>query len=143
MVPYRYWTHDNRHDWMSGKPRDQAVDTLYGMPFNGIFIRVGLCLAFFQITYIYWLQNFQIMYQHNWLCVNLSKFCQISTAKYQACPISGFYIICCPISFHGWFYKHAQAENILPALGEPVVKRERITNNAKSLNGIGLLSKST
>ena len=31
-----------------------------------------------------------------------------------------------------------QAENILAALEEPPVKRERTTNNAKSLNGIGL-----
>ena len=38
--------------------------------------------------------------------------------------------ICCPL--FSWVVLPTQTKNILPALGEPAVKRERTTNSAKS-----------
>ena len=57
--------------------------------------------------------------------------------QWQACPI--WWFLCYLLSsLFSRVVLPTEAENILPAMGEPAVKRERTTNNAKSWNGIGL-----
>ena len=71
---------------------------------------------------------------------NQNPLSQNVTSPYSP-QISNFYrfkkMLECirPIPFH---FPLTQTESILPELGEPAMKRERITNNVKSWNGIGL-----